>query len=123
MESLNWNTTSVFIENIGGDIDFVFIDTAHLMSGEVLNVIEILPFLKENAIIAFDDVNHQSAACLAKIPYFYSYNHLLFLTLKGKKILYNSILAKLGAVILESNQKKYYFDYYIIGHICQIILN
>jgi len=51
------NTTSAFIEDIGGNIDFVFIDTAHVMPGEVLNIIEILPFLKKNAIIAFDDIS------------------------------------------------------------------
>jgi predicted O-methyltransferase YrrM len=108
------NTTSAFIENIGGNIDFVFIDTAHVMPGEVLNIIEILPFLKKNAIIAFDDINHQTRVSLAKIPYFYSCNNLLFSILKGKKILFNNILSKQGAVILESNQKKYYFDYFYL---------
>ena len=53
------NTTASFIEEIGPDIDFAFIDTSHVMPGEVLNVIEILPFLKKNAIIAFDDIDHQ----------------------------------------------------------------
>ena len=111
------NTTSKFIEDIGGNIDFVFIDTAHVMPGEVLNIIEILPFLKKNAIIAFDDINHQIKTHLAKIPYLYSCNNLLFSILKGKKILYNGILSKQGAVILESNQKKYYFDYfYLLFH-------
>ena len=108
------NTTSAFIENIGGNIDFVFIDTAHVMPGEVLNIIEILPFLKKNAIIAFDDINHQTVVSLAKIPYFYSCNNLLFSILKGRKILFDSILSKQGAVILESNQKKYYFDYFYL---------
>ena len=108
------NTTSAFIEKIGGNIDFVFIDTAHVMPGEVLNIIEILPFLKKNAIIAFDDINHQTKVSLAKIPYFYSCNNLLFSILKGKKILFKKILSKQGAVILESNQKKYYFDYFYL---------
>ena len=108
------NTTSSFIEDIGGNIDFVFIDTAHVMPGEVLNIIEILPFLKKNAIIAFDDINHQIKKRLAKIPYFYPSNNLLFSILKGKKILYNGILSKQGAVILESIQKKYYFDYFYL---------
>ena len=108
------NTTSKFIEEIGGNIDFVFIDTSHVMPGEVLNIIEILPFLKKNAIIAFDDINHQTLPRLAKIPYLYSCNNLLFSILKGKKILFNDILSKQGAVILESNQKKYYFDYFYL---------
>ena len=108
------NTTSSFIEDIGGNIDFVFIDTAHVMPGEVLNIIEILPFLKKNAIIVFDDINHQIAIHLSKIPYFYPCNNLLFSILKGKKILSNKIISKQGAVILESNQKKYYFDYFYL---------
>ena len=41
------NTTAAFIEMIGGNIDFAYIDTAHVMPGEVLNIIEILPFLKK----------------------------------------------------------------------------
>ena len=41
------NTTLAFIEQIGGEIDFVVIDTAHVMPGEVLTLIEILPFLKK----------------------------------------------------------------------------
>ena len=45
------NTTAAFIEEIGGDIDFVFIDTAHVMPGEVLNVIEIFPFLKKTLLL------------------------------------------------------------------------
>ena len=60
------NTTSAFIEEIGGDIDFAFIDTAHVMPGEILNIIEILPFLKKHAIITFDDIN-QHAKEVAKI--------------------------------------------------------
>ena len=60
------NTTPAFIEEIGGDIYFAFIDTAHIMPGEILNIIEILPFLKKHAIIAFDDIN-QHAKEVAKI--------------------------------------------------------
>jgi hypothetical protein len=108
------NTTSAFIEEIGGNIDFVYIDTSHVMPGEVLNIIEILPFLKKNAIIAFDDIGHQTKVKLAKIPYFYTCNNLLFSILKGKKILFKEKVIKQGAVILDSDQKKYYFDYFFL---------
>ena len=53
------NTTSAFIEEIGHDIDFVMIDTSHVMPGEALSLIEILPFLKTNAIITLDDLHFQ----------------------------------------------------------------
>lgn len=114
------NTTSAFIEEIGGNIDFVYIDTAHVMPGEVLNIIEILPFLNKNAIIAFDDINHHINLNLIKIPFFYSCNNLLFSTIKGKKILFNQKenntfeFTKQGAIILDDNQEKYYFDYFYL---------
>ena len=63
------NTTAAFIEEIGGDIDFVYIDTAHVMPGEVLNMIEIFPFLKKGAIIGFDDIEHQARIEYVKVPY------------------------------------------------------
>ena len=114
------NTTSAFIEQIGGDIDFAFIDTAHVMPGEVLNIIEIFPFLKKNAIIAFDDIN-QNAKEIAKITEnFHSCNNLLFSVLRGKKIIFNQIdntkfdFQKLGAVILDNNQEKYYYEYFYL---------
>lgn len=53
------NTTSAFIEEIGHDIDFVMIDTSHVMPGEALSLIEILPFLKTNSIIILDDLHFQ----------------------------------------------------------------
>ena len=114
------NTTAAFIEDIGGNIDFVYIDTAHVMPGEVLNIIEILPFLNKNAIIALDDINHHINFDLIKIPYFYSCNNLLFSTLRGKKILFDQKknddfeFTKQGAIILDDNQKQYYFDYFYL---------
>ena len=71
------NTTAAFIEEIGGKIDFVFIDTAHVMPGEVLNIIEILPFLNKKAIVAFDDINHHARNATTYLKYFYSCNNLL----------------------------------------------
>ena len=114
------NTTAAFIEEIGGNIDFVFIDTAHVMPGEVLNVIEILPFLKENAIIAFDDINYHMEIEKATKKYFHSCNNLLFSVLRGKKIIYNQknnvtfYNSKLGAIILDSNQQNNFFEYFYL---------
>ena len=41
------NITSAFFEKIGGNIDFVYINTSHVMPGKILNKIEIFPFLKK----------------------------------------------------------------------------
>ena len=114
------NTTAAFIEGIGNNIDFVFIDTAHVMPGEVLNMIEILPFLKKNAIIAFDDINQQAKKKLFNLTDFYPCNNLLFSVLRGKKIIYNQKnnnifnFRKLGAVILDNDQENYFFEYFYL---------
>ena len=57
----NWSlftgkNTAEFIESIGNNIDLVFIDTMHITPGEMLNWLEILPFLKEEAIVVFHDI-------------------------------------------------------------------
>ena len=114
------NTTGAFIEEIGGDIDFVFIDTAHVMPGEVLNMIEILPFLKKGAIVAFDDIDHHANRYLFNINEFYPCNNLLFSVLRGKKIIFRQKnddafeFTKLGAVILDDNQENYFFEYFFL---------
>ena len=114
------NTTASFIEEIGPDIDFAFLDTAHVMPGEVLNIIEILPFLKKNAIIAFDDIDHQARNVEINSSNFHSCNNLLFSVLRGKKIIYNQNFndsfhfRKLGAVILDGNQEYFFYEYFYL---------
>ena len=47
------NITAKFIENIGKEIDMVFLDTSHFEPGEILDFLMVLPFLKEEAIVNF----------------------------------------------------------------------
>jgi hypothetical protein len=47
--------TSEFIEKIGGNIELAFIDTVHVTPGEKLDWLQVLPFLKEEAIVVFHD--------------------------------------------------------------------
>lgn len=44
------------IDEIGGDIDFVILDTVHYLPGEVLDFIAVLPYLKADAVVALHDV-------------------------------------------------------------------
>lgn len=46
-----------FLDEIGGGIDFCFIDTVHMNPGEILDTLMVLPYLKDDAIIAYHDVN------------------------------------------------------------------
>ena len=48
------------IDEIGGDIDFVILDTVHKLPGEVLDFIAVLPYLKAGSVIVMHDVRlHQ----------------------------------------------------------------
>ncbi|MBR4152973.1 MAG: class I SAM-dependent methyltransferase [Selenomonadaceae bacterium] len=45
------------IDEIGGDIDFVILDTVHYTPGELLDFPVMLPYLKDNAIVVLHDVS------------------------------------------------------------------
>lgn len=45
------------IEEIGDGIDFVILDTAHSLPGEILDFLTVLPYLKKNAVIVMHDVS------------------------------------------------------------------
>ena len=51
------HTAAYHLENMGGDIDFVIIDTMHMLPGEILDFIAIFPYLSEDAIVVLHDVN------------------------------------------------------------------
>ena len=116
-----WNlytggNTAEFIEKIG-NIDFVFIDTVHFTPGEMLNWLEILPFIKEEAIVVFHDTflmftgnykmknntnysNNQLLCYIRGNLIFPSYNHNIF-------------SRNIGALQLAKNQKLYYKQYFL----------
>lgn len=45
------------IEDIGGEIDLVILDTTHNIPGEILEFLTCLPFLSKDAIVVLHDVN------------------------------------------------------------------
>ncbi len=49
------------IDEIGGNIDFVILDTLHYLPGEVLDFLTVLPYLTDDAVVVLHDVSlHQS---------------------------------------------------------------
>ncbi len=62
----NWDSDSWIIkcghtiagvaEGIGGGIDFCVIDAAHILPGELLDFIAVLPFLSDGAIVVLHDI-------------------------------------------------------------------
>ena len=118
----NWtlyagNNTIEIIENIGDNIEFVLIDTCHTTPGEMLNFLEILPFLKEKAIVAFHDVYIMFNIEFYKRRVINYSNNQLLCYIRGKLILptygNNTFGRNIGALQLDVNQKKYYKQYFL----------
>lgn len=96
------------MDKIGGDIDFCIIDTLHIMPGEIINVLEVLPFLAPNAVVVIHDTaihtfpEHNAFATFMTSPL------ITLCILKGHKIdtgLWTRPIGKIniGAIILDSD--------------------
>ncbi len=71
-----------YIDDIGDNIDFVILDTVHSAPGELLDLLTVLPYLSEKAIIVFHDLatDHQNHYRQSV-----SINKCLFDSLDGEK--------------------------------------
>lgn len=74
---------SEFMEQVGGDIDFCFIDTMHSLPGEVIDFLLVLPYLKPNAVIVFHDTNLQTWGNWPQC----TSNNMLVSAISGEKII------------------------------------
>ena len=109
--------TAEFIEKIGGDIDLVFLDTAHYTPGEMLDWLQVLPFLKEEAILVLHDTFLMYLfGNVEKTKRNYS-NNQLFCYIRGDLIVpsYTSrdFEKNIGAIKLHKNQKRYFIQYFL----------
>ena len=102
-----------FLVKLNMKFDFLFLDTAHMAPGELLNFIEVLPFLKENAIIVLHDIIWHFVRTIK----FYPSNIYLISAIHGDKVMckdYDGKVENIGAIFLYPNQEKHYFDYFLL---------
>ena len=104
-----------FLVELNIKFDFLFLDSAHVSPGEILNFIEALPFLNENAIVVIHDIlwhftnvinSKFFPSCISLIPVLY-----------GDKIFVNkkkNEISNIGAVFLYPNQNEHYLDYFLL---------
>jgi predicted O-methyltransferase YrrM len=108
-----------FLEEIGGGIDFCLIDTVHSNPGEILDFLMLLPFLKNDAIIVFHDVQYHTH--LGDHPERHWLkdgitNNLLMSSIHGKKIVEHSLsfsgskFPNIGAIQLEKESFQHVFE-------------
>ena len=104
------NVIAKTIEEIGGNIDFVILDTVHFLPGEVLDFPVILPFLSENAIVVLHDVAYHHY-CKGKEGIS---NQVLLDAVTGEKIVpmnmdkaQTTAMPNIGAIRINDDTKKY----------------
>jgi predicted O-methyltransferase YrrM len=107
-----------FLQKLNMTFDLVFLDTAHISPGEIMNLIEILPFLNENAIIILHDITWHFIRMKyqKKRIQFTATQIYLMSCLYGEKIIVknNEGLENIGAVYLYKNQKRFYLNYFLL---------
>ena len=102
-----------FLVQLNMKFDFLFLDSAHITPGELINFIEALPFLNDNAIVVIHDILWHFNEKIKINPS----NIYLFPSIYGDKILLmnnNRNIENTGAVFLYPNQKTHYLDYFLL---------
>lgn len=109
-----------FLEKLNLKFDFLLLDTAHFSPGELINIIEALPFLEENAIIVLHDIMYHLISnnyFRPKEIKFHPSNIFLMTSLYGDKVIVereDKRFVNIGAIRLYPNQKKYYLNYFLL---------
>ena len=116
------NMPHIILSELKLKFDFVFLDSAHISPGEIINLIEILPFLNENAIIILHDIEwHLNRALRTNLTLYKAKimptQIYLMSVLNGDKIIPRNNLKdffNIGAIYLSKNQKQYYLNYFLL---------
>lgn len=98
---------SDFLETIGNEIDFCLLDSSHLLPGEILDFLLVLPYLKENVVVAVHDTALHMIVADVDHRYAYTPNFLLMNLADGEKCFVNEhrsddALPNMGALRLAS---------------------
>ena len=97
-----------FLEKLNIKFDLLFLDTFHLAPGELINFIEALPFLNENAIVILHDIMYHlpSNNYVKEIKYHPSQIYLMT-SLYGEKVIIKKDkgVENIGAVFLYLTKK------------------
>lgn len=92
------------IDEIGGDIDMVILDTVHSMPGEMLDFLAIYPYLSPNACVLLHDL---SSNISGQNPLAFA-TQLVFSSVSAKKIIMQDInkpgkIPNIGGFIINEN--------------------
>ena len=63
-------TFADYVDQIGGDIDFLVLDTTHSLPGEVLEFLAVFPYLKKDAVVVMHDIRQNHVGSRKYLPSF-----------------------------------------------------
>ena len=110
-----------FFDKLNLKFDFLFLDTVHYTTGELINIIEAIPFLEKNAIIILNDtmlhlptINDYYWPREVK---FHPSQIFLMTSLPEYKVIIEDEekgVENIGAVFLHSNNENDYLNYFLL---------
>lgn len=126
-QNKNWHlllghTVAAFLDEICADgekIDFLILDTMHILPGEIIDFLACLPYLADGAVVAMHDVslNLRNENC-----YHASATRVLFSAVTGEKIYGRDVeryplLPNIGAFIISNDTRKNVADLFSALHL------
>lgn len=95
------------LDEIGGEIDFLILDTVHTMPGELLDFIAVFPYLAHNAtVVLHDTVAHYRSNCQEEVA-----TSVLFQSVTADKFLnYRDQYPNIAAFKINKDTSKYIMD-------------
>lgn len=96
-----------FLERIGGEIDFLILDTVHSLPGEMLDFLVCLPYLAPNAMVVLHDISYNTTGTpngyATSLVYSTAVGDKYFMYDENKPMQYPNI----GAFSISADTRKY----------------
>jgi hypothetical protein len=107
-----------FLDEIGGGIDFCFIDTVHSNPGEILDFLFVLPYLKDDALVVFHDTKLQTNIAMSLNKWEIT-NNLLISAIFGKIMIQGNFSRSADEVEYPSEKGITYFPNITAVRLCK----
>lgn len=100
-------TVAAHMEDIGDEIDFLILDAAHSLPGELMDFLAVFPYLKKDAVVVMHDV---AVHFVNKQRFDYA-TSILFHSVTADKFLNNAVeYPDIAAFRLNEDTEKYIMD-------------
>jgi len=110
------NVACSYLSKIGGEIDFVVLDTSHRLPGEILDLITLIPYLKNGCCVVLHDLILSHIEKNGEYCKFAS--SILLSSIIGEKYLNNDVsrphnIPNIGAVVINDYTRKRIIDLFL----------